>query len=277
MASRLQSEKSVILCAAQRKRGLIRLVGFALLVLSSWNASGADVWTSDVPVGEGPNCVLCTALQAHLNAEGTKCSEVAILTFPQFARPPWEALDTSQHIDLIARLMSYASVGESHFEEPIHLDSYYERAKEFVRSGGRLLIWHGHFLSNLGDNLEVPTPVGDQNLVQLVYNPGIGNPYATSKCKAKAAQLGLGPTFLVLPDLSRPDLRVGVGTAKVLQTHQPRIYRDQVLFVGSGVGYGPKGRLLSAQADVFKNYERAGLKGGVCIFKYFAKRGNKEQ
>lgn len=230
----------------------------------------AGTWKSET-TPENPDAQLCSALQHHLNSVGEQCMEVALQTYPGFSSPPWEQLDPQEHLDLIARLIAYQAKGGLD-KNPVDLDRYRPAAMEFISQGGRLMLWRTHLLSNLGDNVDVPTPSGDQLVVRLIYKPGITSEEAI--CKEKAIRVGMGPTFLVLPDLSGPDLRVGRGTAYVLQTHQPVIYRDEVVFIGTFVGYGPERRLLNAQANVFKNYE-AGLKGGVCWFEYALQSGHK--
>jgi hypothetical protein len=200
--------------------------------------------------------------------------EVGLQTYPGFSAPPWQKLDPQEHLDLIARLIAYGSGRDLYFKNPIDLERFRPGAKDFIEQGGELLVWKTHLLSNLGDNVDVPSPPGDQTVVRLIYKPGITSEDAV--CKEEATRIGMGPTFLVLPDLSGPDPRVGQGTAYALRTHQPVIYRDKVLFVGTFVGYGPKRRLLNAQANVFKDYE-AGLNGGVCSFEYRLNKGHREK
>ncbi len=232
----------------------------------------AGTWKSET-TPENPEARLCAALQKHLNNVGEQCMEVALQTYPGFSSPPWQQLDPQEHLDLIARLIAYQAKDGLYFKNPINLDLYRPEATEFINQGGRLLVWRTHLLSNLGDNVDVPSP-GDQTVVRLIYKPGITSEDAD--CQQKAIQIGMGPTFLVIPDLSGPDPRVGHGTAYALQTHQPMIYRDEVVFVGTFVGYGPERRLLNAQANVFKNYE-AGLLGGVCWFEYSLSKGHREK
>src|SRR5258708_15301233 len=212
---------------------------------------------------DNPDAGLCEALQEHLNSVGEKCMEVGLQTYRGFSSPPWQNLDPHEHLELIARLIAYQAKGNLYFKKPIDLERYLPEAMEFVKQGGRLLVWRTHLLSNLGDNVDVPSPPGDQAVARLMYKPGITSYDAA--CEDKAIQVGMGPTFLVLRDLSGPDPRVGHGTAYALQTHQPMIYPNEVLSAGTFVNYGINRRLLGAQADVFKNYD-AGLKGGVCTF-----------
>ncbi len=236
------------------------------LVSASWNASTAFAghWVSQRSLGENPNAALCAVLKKHLDAE--PCMEVGLQSYPEFSSPPWEPLDPEQHIDLIGRLIksgsSFNNTGEIRRRA----------ARAFIdQEHGTLQVWRAHWLSNLGDNADVPVPPSEiQTLVRMTYTPGITSD--DPACKAKAGRIGRGPNYLVLPDLSGPDPRVGRGIASILTTTEPVIYRNTVLFISTYASYGLERKLLGAQASVFKNYE-AGLLGGVCVFEYRPDKG----
>jgi len=63
-------------------------------------------------------------------------------------------------------------------------------------------------------------------------------------------------TFLVKPDMSGPDPDLGVGKAYALLTHQPMLFRSQVVFIGT--------------QDVFQDVPGLGLTGGFSAFQHAA-------
>jgi hypothetical protein len=160
----------------------------------------------------------------------------------------------SDHVDLIARLLAYQSGRDRYLAKAPNLNAFRDGAREFIGQGGESWVWHAHLLSYFGDNANSPAPLGDQVFVRLIYETGTAN--HARVCMAEAKRNGIGPTFLVLSDLSGPDLRVERGTAYVLSTHQPVIYKDQVLFVET-FAQDPSG----AQADVFKKLRGDWIKG----------------
>jgi hypothetical protein len=48
---------------------------------------------------------LCRILVERLNHSSKVCQKWALRTYPGFKDPPWPALDPTQHVELIARLM----------------------------------------------------------------------------------------------------------------------------------------------------------------------------
>jgi hypothetical protein len=113
-------------------------------------------------------------------------------------------------------------------------------------------VWHTRLLSNLGDNADQPAPPGEQTVVMLTTNVGVADPHAD--CPGKVTKNLYRPIFIVTGDLSGPDSRVGAGTAFVLNTHRPVIYKGKTLLIGT--------------EDIFENFPNAGMKGGVCSFKF---------
>jgi hypothetical protein len=74
-------------------------------------------------------------------------------------------------------------------------------------------------------------------------------------------KLTLGLTSSVA-EMTRPDLRVGRGTAYGLQTHQRMLYKGKVLFIG--------------KTDVFEDIPGIGLTGGLCSFEQAKSKGQEK-
>ena len=210
------------------RRAAILGYGFVIASILLSRSLVAGTWKSVASVTPDPNEPLCKAFQRHLNGAGEKCFEISLQTFPGFASPPWQKLDPQEHLDLIARLIAYRSGRDLYLRNPIDLDRFRRGAKDFIEQGGELWMWRSRLLSHFGDNANLPAPPGDQTFVRLIYRPGIRS--QDPACVKEASGIGIGPTFLVLPDLSGPDPRLEQGVAYALQTHQPMMYRNEGAF-----------------------------------------------
>ncbi len=190
------------------------------------NAQAAE-WISETQASAA-DAPLCRALLARLRSFSERCAPDAVETYRGFADPPWESLDPNQHIDLIAKLTAYSSGGPNvYFQRPIDLERFRVGATLFVDHGGVLQVWHTHLLSSFGDSATNPAPAGDQTVVMMTTKAGAADLH--TDCRGKTTRNWVRQTFIVLPDLSGPDPRVEQGTAYVLQSHRPVIYKGEVL------------------------------------------------
>jgi len=244
-----------------------RMLSVMPLIAAASVAYGGG-WVSETS-RSAPDAELCKLLLQRLNRFPERCVPDALETFPGFSSPPWESIDPSQHIDLIAKLKLYTgSLGAYLRSPPTNLDRFRPSAKEFVDQGGALEIWHVHLLSNYGDNGEHPAPRGeDQTVLLMTEKLGAVDPHLD--CPGKTTKNWLRRTFIVTPDLKDPDARLGAGIAYALQLHHPVLYHGETLFIGGAMAYQTDNTLSDgATADVFKNFEPTGLQGAVCSFSH---------
>lgn len=225
---------------------LVRMVGCYLLGFSTAYASG---WVSTTQP-DAPNAELCRALLYRLNHTSARCTATAIAAYPEFQSPPWQTLDASKYIDLIAKLAYVASPGWPDNLKKIPPQNWSHAlagAKEFVQEGGTLQIWHTRLLTHFGDSPNDTAPAGDQAIALLSTKIGSN---AIAGCLASAT-FRWSRTFVVLPDLSGPDMRVGYGIAALVRDNYPVLYKGQTL-------------LISQRAGVFDK-KTNGLSGGQVI------------
>ena len=220
-----------------------------------------------------PGSELCNELRNRLESTNARCVPDALETYSGFTSPRWEDLNPKLHLDLVAKLLAYrASGADLFFRQPMEMDRFRVGAAQLVEQGGELQVWHTRLLSNYGDNAEAPTPAGDQTVVRLIEKLGSSDPHAD--CPGKSTKNWIRSNFIVLPDLSGPDPRVGQGTAYALRIHQPVIYKGSVVFIASTVTYVDDGVIRDGQADVFEDFRDTGLEGGMCSFKFSKRRSS---
>jgi hypothetical protein len=234
-------------------------VAFAILLFCPGANAQSGHWISETQK-YAPYSELCNALLHRLNTVGPQCADTALETFPEFVELPGENLDPQQHIELLAKLEKYAQVGVDQYlrESTIELEEHYRlRAKEFAGdSGNELKGWHGRLISKFRDNAQDRSPTGEQTIVQMIFNRRPDDP--VRQCPGHPARRGVW-TFIVTPDLSGPDPRVDAGTAGVLRTNRPLLFKQPLVIEG--------GMLFVSRYDVFMNFETTGLVGGTCGFK----------
>jgi len=234
-------------------KGCFALAAAALL---GHSASGnAEGWISKTQP-DAPGAELCSELLKRLNTLSEKCAADAIESYPGFREPPWETLNAGEHLDLIARLLLSVGKGPAAAWQASAEQLAYKRrgAQDFAARGGLLRVWRSHVFSDLGDSHERPASPGPQVLVQLIW--GSGESGRLKDCPGHSTDGWVRQTFLVKPDMSGPDPDLGVGKAYALLTHQPMLFRSQVVFIGT--------------QDVFQDVPGLGLTGGFSAFQHAA-------
>lgn len=116
-----------------------------------------------------------------------------------------------------------------------------------MKEGYTLQVWHTHLLTYFGDTPNDPAPPGDQAIALLSTKEGSR---AIPGCPTSVS-FRWSRTFVVLPDLSGPDLRVKRGPAALLIDNYPVLYKGQTL-------------LINQIAGVF-DQKTSGLSGGQVI------------
>jgi hypothetical protein len=213
---------------------MARVAGCYLFGFSTAYASG---WVSTTKP-DAPNAELCRALLYRLNHTSTRCTSAAIATYPEFQSPPWETLDANKYIDLIAKLL-YVSVPVSpgwgkalQKNPPPDWERARALARDLVKEGDTLQIWHTRLLAYFGDTPNDPAPPESQTIALLSTKAGSR---AIPGCP-NSSSLRWSRTFVILPDLSGPDLRVKRGPAALLINNYPVLYKGQTLLINQRAG-----------------------------------------
>lgn len=253
---------SIIVLSVGLLKWAIRPAACFLLAFSTAYASG---WVSTTQPG-APNAELCQALLQRLKQASADCILAAVGTYPGFTNPPWETLDASKHIELIAKLKY---VGDPGWQEDLQKSSppnwsyALEGAKEFVQAGGMLQIWHTRIFEHFGADTKAPTPPGNQTIALLSTKPGSR---AIPGCPASAS-FRWSQAFVVLPDLSGPDLRLQTGPATLLRDNYPVLYKGQTLLVNNALQFAPVTHELEDNSRVIIYSTGNGPAGG-CWLEY---------
>lgn len=256
--------KSVVDAAVRVLRSTIRPIGCFLLAFSTAYATG---WVSNPP--NRPPSALCRALLYRLNHTPTSCIATAIRLYPGFSSPPGKLLDPNEHLELIAKLIGYGGSPLTYFKAPLsNLSGRLQAAKDFVRAGGTLEIWHTRLLKYFGDELEYPAPPGDQTIAVLsrkLWSPSC--PAYTSMHSSQA--------FVVLPDLSGPDPRIKQGPASLLANTYPVLYKGKILLVKEGFARDPRNSDKLSEYDQVSIYETTKVVNGPeCWLEYYDNNRN---
>lgn len=243
-------------------RWAIRPAACFLLSFSTAYASG---WVSTTQP-DAPNAELCQALLYRLNHTSADCILAAAGTYPGFTSPPWEMIDASKHIELIAKLKYVGGPGwQENLQKtpPPNWEHALEGAKEFVQEGGTLQIWHTRMFEYFGADREDPAPPGNQTITLLSTKQGSR---AIPACPASAS-FRWSRAFVVLPDLSGPDLRVQTGPAALLRDDYPVLYKGQTLLVNNALVFDPVTHELGEYSRVIIYSTGSGPAGG-CWLEY---------
>src|ERR1700722_15983214 len=192
--------------------GLAKPCFLLLASIVGMSSAHAASWQSHTQVS-APNAELCGALLKRLNSFSERCVADAVETYPAFSEPPWDTLDPSSHVDLIGKLVAYRSGANAFFRQQIDPSRLHTAGQYFVDHGGLIQVWRTRLLSNFGDSAEHPARPGEQTVIMLTTKVGAADPLAD--CPGKVTKNWDRSVFIVLPDLSGPDPRVGNGTASV--------------------------------------------------------------
>ena len=226
-------------CFQSFKIALSRGLIFAVISLTSIpsislaNATGH--WASEASASGNPLTPLCIALAERMTAMHGQCVWDALETYPNFSTPPWTILSPQEHLDLIAKLLAVAQGASPEYVERSlsaeQLASHRSQAQEFIKAGGEVHIWHARLLSHFSPDSERPAPPGKQAVIVMTVNTHFFPTGSHVQCPGKHFKGWLRHTFIVLPDLSGPDPRVGGPIASELVDSYPVIYRGKTLLI----------------------------------------------
>ena len=108
------------------------------------------------------------ALLSRLSHTDTRCIATAVDEYPGFTSPPWQTLDASQHIELIAKLIRYRATPVTAPPTDKQLSAELQEAQAFVQAGGTLKIWRTRLLTFFDGSAQFPVPPGEQTIVLLL-------------------------------------------------------------------------------------------------------------
>jgi len=216
---------------------------------SSASAKGGDWIYRGGTNQQGP---LCEDLLMRLNRYDRKesldnrCSWNVIASYPLFSDPLWEELDSKKYEDLIAKIEKYEQeTPDGYFHRLTGIRkmqpdlAYRNRAKDFIKNGGRLQVWRTklspfNFSNSKGNR--------DPSKVQTIIRMSGGYPMQphSKELDGKLANICKGMPWVdtpgtivfVTPDLSGPDPRVDAGTFGILSGHDLKIYEGETTLVG---------------------------------------------
>ena len=234
--SLMASWKSIQIFWCAFTRLATRQLAVLLITAVSVNTVHAQArWSSAANTERTSMAPLCRALVDRLNSIKPSCERDALGTYPGFSNPPWRALDAKKHLDLIAKLIAVAQgAAPKYVEQSLTAQQLAARrvlAEQFIKSGGRAMIWHARVLSHFGPDLEKPTPPGDQTLIVMITDTHFFSAETHASCPGVYSKGWLTQTFVVSPDLSGPDPRVDGPIAAKLVSSRPVIYRGKALLI----------------------------------------------
>jgi hypothetical protein len=244
---------------------IARFVSAFVSFLVACSVVRADGWVLET-ASPNPQAALCQPLLQRLRSVPQQCARDALETYSEFTSAPWQILDVNKHVDLLAKLIFYGSGASK--DTRFDADRFRPRARDFIDRGGELRLWRTRFISSYGDE---PAPPGEQTIVMLVDKYQTTNSHAVD-CPGHSSKGWLFRTFVVLPDLSGPDLRVEHGLAYLIAPQQLAIYHGEPLLLSTQVDYSidtvPDD---GGSASVWKNYPPVGLRP-VCSFRFVGSR-----
>lgn len=257
--------KVVAICATGRLlKWAMRSAACFLLAFSTAYASG---WVSRMPA-DWPDQDLSQALLYRLSHADTRCIVSAVDEYPGFTDPPWQTLDPSQHLNLIAKLLGYEGGPDTMTNR--QWSAKLQAAKEFVHAGGTLKIWQTRLLTFFDSNAQFPVPPGDQTIALLSRKYG-------SYCSTHPS-VTQSETFVVLPDLSGPDPRVKHGTVYDLATSYPVLYKGRTLLVSQEIASVSKDELNDGSSiTIYQLVKETGVHSNVCWFWYNGNNQNSRE
>ena len=242
----------------------IRPTAFFVLSFSTAYAAG---WVSTMPA-DSPDQDLCQALLDRLKHTDSRCLETAIDEYTSFTTPPWQMLDPSQHIELIAKLTGYIGGPDTMTDQ--QWSAKLQGAKEFAKGGGTLKVWRTRLLNFYADNGRLPVPPGNQSIVLMsrIYK---------SICPSHPS-VTQNETFVVLPDLSGPDVNLDSGDGYGLAHSYPVLYKERTLFVHySTASLGDNELEDGSGIMIYRLVKETNVHAPVCWFEYKANKRSREK
>ena len=242
-------------------RWAIRPTAFFVLSFSTAYAAG---WVSTMP-GAAADQELCQVLLDRLNHTDSRCLESAVDEYPGFSSPPWRSIDPNQHLELVAKLTGYRGGPDAMTDQ--QWSAKLQGAKEFKKKGGALKIWRTRLLNFFDSNGQFPIPPGDQTIVLMSSTLGL------SDCPTHSFWIQR-EIFVVLPDLSGPDVRVKSGVAYGLANSHLVSYKGSPLFIDRAVEYSNDKLGDGSSVMIYRLIKDSGAHAPVCWFQYSGNNQN---